>query len=319
MGPESSIMSTADALKLIKLPKLKDNGTNWVTYRERVMNTLTHKGLRRHVTGTAQKPDTITEENDKLYKTSDMTKLLKKELTDTEVETLEKAADEYEQKEASVREVIYETISQSMFLQIKNKQTSAQVWSKLVSIMQEKGDLIQVSILTKMQTTICLEDEDVRGHLAKMSELKEQLDGMGASISDSSFAAMIRKSLPPSYRPLLQTLSASARVNGKTLTCDQIISAVHEEADELKVHKEADKAAENAALAAAHAKKANSKRRSAQIANAPDTQKRTVSRKEEEKRVRLHGIRKRTATPKQTLQPLKTMYPWQSLVTQRSR
>jgi hypothetical protein len=61
------------------------------------------------------------------------------------------------------------------------------------------------------------------------------------------------------------------------------------------------------------------KRRSAQIANAPDTQKRTVSGKEEEKRVRLHGIRKRTATPKRTLQPLKTMYPWQSLVTQTSR
>jgi len=109
----------------------------------------------------------------------------RKMTSDTEVKTLEKAADEYEQKEVSVREVI-----------------SAQVWSKLVSIMQEKGDLIQVSILTKMQTTICLEDEDVRGHLAKMSELKEQLNGMGASISDSSFAAMIRKSLPPSYHPL---------------------------------------------------------------------------------------------------------------------
>ena len=92
-----------------------------------------------------------------------------------------------------------------------------------------------------------------------MSELKEQLDGMGASISDSSFAAMIWKSLPPSYCPLLQTLSASAWVNGKTLTCDQIISAVHEEADELKVHK--DKAAENAALATAHAKKANGQKK----------------------------------------------------------
>ena len=69
--------------------------------------------------------------------------------------------DEYKQKEASVREVIYKTISQSMFLQIKNEQTSAQVWSKLVSIMQEKGDLIQVSILMKMQTTTCLEDKDV--------------------------------------------------------------------------------------------------------------------------------------------------------------
>jgi len=90
--------------------------------------------------------------------------------------TLEKEQDEYEQKEASVREVIYETIGQSLFLQVKNEDTAAKVWDKLVSIMEKKGDL------------------------ASMSELKEQLEGMGAPISDPSFAAMIRKSLPASYR-----------------------------------------------------------------------------------------------------------------------
>ena len=60
------------------------------------------------------------------------------------------------------------------------------------------------------------------------------------------------------------------------------------------------------------------KRRNVQIANTLDTQKRIVSGKEE-KRVRLHGIRKRMAMPKRILQPLKMMYPWQSLVTQTSR
>ncbi|KAM6497566.1 hypothetical protein JOM56_008039 [Amanita muscaria] len=57
MGPESTIMSGNDTIKFIRLQKLKDDGTNWVTYRERVMNMLTHKGLHRHVTGTVRKPD----------------------------------------------------------------------------------------------------------------------------------------------------------------------------------------------------------------------------------------------------------------------
>jgi hypothetical protein len=108
---------------------------------------------------------------------------------------------------------------------------------------------------------ICLEDEDIRTHLAKMSELKEQLEGMGAPVSNQSFAAMIRKSLPPSYQSLLQTLSATARVNSKVLTSSQIIAAIHEEADEAKVQKEADKAAENAAMIAAHIKKVEEKRK----------------------------------------------------------
>jgi hypothetical protein len=94
-----------------------------------------------------------------------------------------------------------------------------------------------------------------------MSELKEKLEGMGAPMSDQSFAAMIRKFLPASYRSLLQTLSATARVNQKILTSDQIIAAIHEEADEQKVHKEADKAAKNAAMVAAHTKKRAEKKK----------------------------------------------------------
>src|SRR6266550_3277062 len=255
MGPESTIMSTSDTFKFIKLEKLKDDGTNWVTYRERVTNTMTHKGLRRHFLGTKRKPGTCIELDGKFYKIEDIKKKDRVALTDKEAEDMEEALDEYERKEASVREVIYETISQSMFLQIKNEPTASKLWSKLVSIMQEKGDLIQVSILTKLQTMICLADDDVRAHLGKMKELKEQLEGMGAPVSDPSFAAMIRKSLPPCYRPLLQTLSAAARINNKTLTSDQIITSVHKEADELVVQKEADKAAENAAMIAAYAKK----------------------------------------------------------------
>ena len=250
MGPESTTMSATDAIKLLKLPKLQDDGSNWITYRERIINTLTHKGLKRHVLGTARIPTETEIKSDKVYKKGGVI-----ELTSTQIEEIEKETDDFEQKEASVREVIYETIGQSLFLQIKNETSAAKVWTKLVSIMEKKGDLIQVSILAKMQNKLCLEDDDVRAHLATMSELKEQLEGMGAPMSDQSFAAIIRKSLPASYRSLLQTLSATARVNEKILTSDQIIAAVHEEADEQKVHKEADKAAENAAMVAAHTKR----------------------------------------------------------------
>ena len=256
MGPGESIMSATDTLKLLKLPKLKDDGTNWITYRERIINTLTHKGLKRHVTGTARKPAEVEFKDNKAYE-----KGTTSELTPTMLTTLEKEQDEYEQKQASVREVIYETIGQSLFLQVKNEDTAAKVWDKLVLIMEKKGDLIQVSVLSKLQTMVCLEDDDVRAHLANMSELKEQLEGMGAPISDTSFAAMIRKSLPTSFRSLLQTLSTTARVNKKILTSDEIIAAIHEEADEQKVHKEADKAAENAAMIAAQSKRRDDKKK----------------------------------------------------------
>jgi hypothetical protein len=159
MGPESTTMSATDAIKLLKLPKLKDDGSNWITYRERIMNTLTHKGLKRHVSGTARKPTEIEIKSNKVYRKGGTI-----ELTSTQIEEIEKEVDNFEQKEASVREVIYETIGQSLFLQVKNEASAAEVWSKLVSIMEKKGDLIQVSLLAKMQNKICLEDDNVLSH-----------------------------------------------------------------------------------------------------------------------------------------------------------
>src|SRR6266550_5501727 len=134
MGPESTIMSTSDTFKFIKLEKLKDDGTNWVTYRERVTNTMTHKGLRRHFLGTKWKPGTCIELDGKFYRIEDIKKKDRVALTDKEAEDMEEALDEYERKEASVREVIYETISQSMFLQIKNEPTASKLWSKLLKL-----------------------------------------------------------------------------------------------------------------------------------------------------------------------------------------
>jgi hypothetical protein len=122
---------------------------------------MTHKGLQQHFLGTKRKPGMFIELDNKFYKSEDIKKKDKVALTETQVEAMEEALDEYEWKEALVREVIYETISQSMFLQIKNEPTTSKLWSKLISIMQEKGDLIQVSILTKLQTMICLADNDV--------------------------------------------------------------------------------------------------------------------------------------------------------------
>ncbi|PFH44887.1 hypothetical protein AMATHDRAFT_106212, partial [Amanita thiersii Skay4041] len=87
-----------------------------------------------------------------------------------------------------------------------------------------------------------------------MVKLKEQLDGMKAPVSDQSFGAMIQKSLPQSYRPLLQTLSAASHLTKKVMTSSEIIAAIHEEADKLKVQKDTDKAAKDAAMIASQGK-----------------------------------------------------------------
>jgi hypothetical protein len=106
---------------------------------------LSAKRLRRHITGTARKPDEIKEHSDgKFYAvitpspTTPPTTLVA--LSDTDIEAYETKMDEYLQKEALVRDVLYETVSKSTFLQIKNEPTAALVWKKLVSINESGPD-----------------------------------------------------------------------------------------------------------------------------------------------------------------------------------
>ncbi|KAF8155630.1 hypothetical protein B0H34DRAFT_659656, partial [Crassisporium funariophilum] len=141
MGPAAESTSSSSTVKVSTLPKLKEDGSNWITYKERILNTLTSKGLKRHVTGSARKPTELIERSGDYYKPNSLSPL-----SDDQLEEHEKEVDIYDQKQAQVREVIYETISKSTFLQIKSQPSAAAVWKTLVSIHEEKGGMVQTDI-----------------------------------------------------------------------------------------------------------------------------------------------------------------------------
>jgi hypothetical protein len=97
----SDMTSTSSSNQTLTIPKLQVDGLNWSTYSERVMNYLTLKGLKRHVLGTAHRPVELVERDGDYHKPSALSPL-----NDEELERHEKEQDEYEQKQASVCEVI---------------------------------------------------------------------------------------------------------------------------------------------------------------------------------------------------------------------
>lgn len=248
MGPGTyDTMSTASSsLKLVNLPKLKEDSSNWITYKERILNTLTSKSLARHVTGSARKAIQIEQHSDKNWYIPNGTTAL----TDDEIEEYEDKLDKWKQKEASVREVIYETVPQSTFLLIKNEPTAADVWKKLVSINEGKGDMIQMNTLTKMQQMRCPEGGNIRVHISRMTELYEELAGMGAPLTDVQFSTYIRASLPPSYHSLLTSINATSRITGKAILSSALIQEIYEAADDATVTKSNVEQEGNSALAA---------------------------------------------------------------------
>jgi hypothetical protein len=139
MGPgDLTDMSSTNNNQALSLPKLRGDGSNWATYSERILNYMTSKGYRRHVQGTARKPETLVECEGKFYKPSsllvsesDKTSTPVPPLSDDDLEKHEEAIDSYDQMQAAVREIIYRTVDKTTFLQSKMKATPHRSGRKL--------------------------------------------------------------------------------------------------------------------------------------------------------------------------------------------
>jgi len=201
MGPEPEHSMSTSSLKITKLPKLQDNGSNWGMYKDLMMNALVAKGLRRHVVGTARAPPELTERDGEFFLPNRLAPL---------------------QKQAQVRQLIYETVSEA------------------TGIFENKGEMVQMDTLTRLQTMRCLDDDNVVKHITEMQRLKEALDSMGAPITDNAFSAYIKASLPEKFRNLLSTIAATSRLTGRTLSSDMLIQEIYEMADENTVHANAE-------------------------------------------------------------------------------
>ena len=170
MSPaDLSDMSSTNNNQALSLPKLRGDSSNWATYSERILNYLTSKGYRRHIQGTARKPETLTERDGSFYKAGSSTPI-----TDEELEKHEDAVDTYDQMQAAVREVIYRTVDKTTFLQVKNEPDAAAVWKKAISIHTDKGSLYEANLLVQLQNTRYDEKESMREHIGKMTELREK-------------------------------------------------------------------------------------------------------------------------------------------------
>ena len=183
MGPRMpQDMSESLSTQITLLPKLQPDGSNWSTYQEWVLNTLTSKGLKRHIMGTAWKLVQLTELNGEYFKPGWFDTL-----SDEELEKLEQEQDLYDQHQATVHDIIYQTVDKSTFLQIKGEMTANMVWKKLTSIHANKVRMYEMDLLLKLQNMNYTEGESVRDHLTGMTELKEWLSKMSVEIFDQSF------------------------------------------------------------------------------------------------------------------------------------
>jgi hypothetical protein len=189
-------MSTAQfnpTSQTLSVPKLSDDGSNWVDYATKARTAMGSKGLIRHIEGTARKPTPYAEVNGALMVDATTP------ATDDQIDAKERRLDEYEQKEYLARHIIITSISPRLLTSVKELKTSALMWDAIKTDATAKMELHQIDTLKKLHQRKCGETDNVKTHLEELVDLRGKLAGMGAPVEDKEFRTIILSSLPQSY------------------------------------------------------------------------------------------------------------------------
>src|SRR5487761_1616980 len=116
--------------------------------------------------------------------------------------------------------------------------------------MRAWANLAVTDLGKKLQSAKCEEEDDVRSHFTKLSDLREQLSAMGKDIDDQEYASILLGSLPPSYEPTTSAINAAADMTGTDITPDQVTRLVTDEYNRRIIKKGKGKTAPDEAFAA---------------------------------------------------------------------
>ncbi|KAL1939181.1 hypothetical protein VTO73DRAFT_10222 [Trametes versicolor] len=262
------------------VPKLESDGSNWITYRERMKVVQTAKGLMPHIRGTSRKPpypppferdlphipspttvpradgagDAATPGEPGPGSDSDSrapaTQARARDapptdeyshLTDEQyaelVDKMEAKFNLWETKEAGARALIYETLSDDLFIEVQSRPTAKGLWEAVVASCENKSLMYANAIRTRIQNTRCPEGGDVRAHLALLQREKQNLAAVGSRLDDSDFAAIITNSLPESYFGRVQTIVDISSISGQTIPIEFLVNKLNEEYDRRAINK----------------------------------------------------------------------------------
>src|ERR1700684_2141399 len=261
MGP-ADIMSTlttnsnADSSSL-SVPKLRDDGSNWADYEPRMIKAMGSKGLWRHVEGLAIAP--------KPYVVADGIPVLsdgKTPATEEQLETKEVRIIEFEKKEYLAQHIILSTTSIRLGSKIKDLNTAKAMWKLVKADATTKSTLYLLDAEDQLSTMKIIDNEDTKIHLTElkahfqlMVQRRDNLVQMGSTLSETRFNTIIMSSLPESYRPSLQTITAAERVNklsggqSSGIKSDDLIAFLIEEAQHRVINEQRNKNAEIALAA----------------------------------------------------------------------
>ena len=210
MGPDTTMNSNSDTITLA-VPKLHDNGSNWADYLPRLQNTMGAKGLWRHVEGTATVPVPFAIINGKPMLSDGKTPA-----TEDQIDAKGSKILDFEKREYLAWHMLLSTTSICLRSKIKDLATAEDMWKVVKNDATSKSTLYILNAEDQLSSMKLVDNNDLKTHLVElknhfqtMLQHRDNLMKIRSTMLDTHFNTIIMSSLPESYRPALQTITAS--------------------------------------------------------------------------------------------------------------
>ena len=192
---------------------------------------------------------------------------------DEQLEIKEGRILEFKKREYLAQHIILSTTSVHLGAKIKQLNTAEAMWKIVKVDATTKSTLYLLDAEDQLSTMKIHENKDLKSYLAElkahsqtMVQHRNNLTQMGSTLSETQFNTIIMSSLPESYQPSLQTITATERVNklaggqSSGIKSDDLMAFLIEEAQHRLINEQRGK---NAKLALAAYSKSSGKIKSA--------------------------------------------------------
>jgi hypothetical protein len=123
------------------------------------------------------------------------------------------------------------------------------MWTAIKADATTKSQLHKVDTRRRLMMARCEEDGEMKSHLNGMTWLRDELVGMGVTVSDEDFSTILLTSLPSSYRVVMSSIIHSASLSKTKVELNDILRIVLEEAQQRSFSKQSGKPSETALVA----------------------------------------------------------------------
>ena len=234
--------------------KLHDDRSNWADYEPHIQRALGLKGLWRHVEGTAIAPKPYVLVAGVPVLVDGMT-----QATEDQIKAREMKIIDYDKCEYLAQHIILSMTSTHLSNKIKNIKTSHDMWDVVKVDAMTKSTLFLLDAEDQLTSMKLAENDDPKGHLMEvkqhfqlMGQRHNNLLKMGLTISNLHYNTIIMSSLPESYRPTLQTITAAEHAStllgtssSRAMKPNDLITFIMEEAQHRIINDKCTKNAES--------------------------------------------------------------------------